>query len=349
MPADGALGRPARDRRRLLQALPGLLRAPALPGLLGLPALLAGCATPAGTANAGAPQAVAPGVYLLPGGHGEIGPDNLGRIANLAFIVGPKGVLAINSGVSHRHGQALLAAIRTVTPLPVRQLLLTHVRQEFLFGTSAFVEQGIPVLMHPAAARLMAARCETCLKSLVRALGPQEMAGSRVPQSPLTVDPAQPPGAGGSALADIGRPLRLLSAGPGGHSSGPGDLALLDEQTGTLVAGGWIDARSIPDVQDAHWPGWREALALARSIAPRRVLPGHGPVGGPELIDGVLRYLAQLEQRTAELLRAGVALSDVADRTDLPEFAGWDQYDTIHRRNAALVFLRQERALLQQP
>jgi glyoxylase-like metal-dependent hydrolase (beta-lactamase superfamily II) len=336
--------RPA--RRRLLHALPGLL------GLAAGSSLLAGCAggpgaPGAGTAAASTPMAVAPGVYVLRGAQGEIGPDNRGRIANLAFIVGPKGVLAINSGVSHRQGLAMLAAIRSVTALPVRQLLLTHVRQEFLFGTSAFVEQGIPVLMHPAAARLMAARCETCLKSLVRALGAEEMQGSQVPKAPLTFDPAL--GSGSGRLADIGRPLQLLSAGPGGHSSGPGDLALLDDTTATLVAGGWIDARSIPDVQDAHWPGWREALALARSTQPRQVLPGHGPVGGPAQIDGVLRYLAQLEQRTAELLREGVALSDVADRTDLPEFAQWDQYDTIHRRNASLVFLRQERALLQQP
>jgi hypothetical protein len=30
----------------------------------------------------------------------------------------------------------------------------------------------------------------------------------------------------------------------------------------------------------------------------------------------------------------------------LPEFTGWDQYDTIHRRNASIMYVRLERELL---
>jgi hypothetical protein len=36
----------------------------------------------------------------------------------------------------------------------------------------------------------------------------------------------------------------------------------------------------------------------------------------------------------------------VPDSTALPEFASWDQYETVHRRNAALVYLRYEREQL---
>ena len=316
----------------------------------GSPWLLSACAGPTGLQDGSTEPGVAevaPGVFLLRGAGGEIGPDNLGRIANIVFIVGPRGVLVINSGVSLRHGQAVLATIRQTTRQPVRQLLLTHVRQEFLFGTGAFQAQGIPVLMHPAAARLMMARCDNCLKQLQRALGADEMAGTRVPTADLTVDPQQP-GTGSMALADIGRPLRLLSAGRQGHSSGPGDLALLDQSTGSLVAAGWADHHSIPDVQDADFPGWRAALAQAADLRPQHVLPGHGPAGDASVLADTGRYLDQLEQRTADLLKAGTALSDVADAATLPEFADWDHYDTVHRRNAALIFLRHERALLQQ-
>ena len=174
------------------------------------------------------------------------------------------------------------------------------------------------------------------------------MAGTQVIRNP-TPPPIRPTQASASALVDIGRPLRLLSAGRGGHSSGPGDLALLDEETGSLVAGGWLDAQSVPDIQDADPAGWREALAQVIALQPRHILPGHGPAGGLALAEAVVRYLDQLERRTAELLQSGTALSDVADLTQLSEFADWDQYDTIHRRNASLVFLRHERALLQRP
>jgi glyoxylase-like metal-dependent hydrolase (beta-lactamase superfamily II) len=315
--------------------------------------LLAGAAALGGCAALGAgdgpprPEAVVPGVYLLRGSGGEVEPANRGRIGHAGFIVGTQGVLAIDSGVSRRHGQALLEAIRRTTDQPIRALLLTHVRQEFVFGASAFQDAGVPVAMHPAAARLMAARCDNCLKTLRRVLGDDEMAGSRVVKPDLLIDPA--PDTGAPWSAGIGRAIRLLSFGPGGHSSGPGDLAVLDEASGTLFAGGLMDAQSIPDVQDADPAGWRSALHALAALPLRRIVPGHGPLADPGLPAQTLRYLAQLEARIAQLLAAGTALSEVADAATLPEFAGWDQVDTIHRRNASIVFLRQERALLLRP
>lgn len=321
---------PVLRRRRLLAA--------AAAGALG------GCAS-LGDGDSVPVQAVAEGVYLLPGRGGEIDPANRGRTGHAGFIVGPHGVLAIDSGVSARHGAALLAAIRRTSAAPIRALLLTHVRQEFVFGAAAFQEAGIPVAMHPAAARLMAARCDNCLKTLRRVLGDEEMAGSRVVRPDRLLDPATAT----PLPALIGRPIRLLAHGPDAHSSGPGDLAVLDERTGTLFAGGLMDAQSIPDLQDADPAGWRAALAALATLPLQRIVPGHGPVSPPTLIGQTLRYLDQLDERIAALLAAGTPLSDVADAATLPEFAAWDQADTIHRRNASIVFLRQERALLQRP
>src|SRR6478752_5051394 len=39
--------------------------------------------------------AVAPGVFVLMGRDGDVSPDNLGRIANIAFVVGPRGVVVV--------------------------------------------------------------------------------------------------------------------------------------------------------------------------------------------------------------------------------------------------------------
>lgn len=310
--------------------------------LLGMAALPLGCATHLAASGDGAAQEVADGVYLLPGVRGEIDPDTRGRVGNAGFIVGPTGVIAIDSGVSHRHGTLRLASIRRVTRQPVRALVLTHARQEFLFGATAFQAAGVPVVMHRDAARLMASRCEGCLKTLISLLGADEMAGTRVPRPDIEIlgpDTAD-------RLPDIGRPVRLLMAAPGQPSASPGHLAVLDERTGTLFAGALLDAGTIPDVQDADLAGWHAALADLRRRSLQRVVPGHGPASSPALIDHVERYLTQLARRTAELLAAGVPLSEVADATDLTEFASDDHYDTTHRRNASIVFLRQERALM---
>jgi glyoxylase-like metal-dependent hydrolase (beta-lactamase superfamily II) len=279
---------------------------------------------------------VGPGVYMLRGAAGEVSAQNLGRVGNAGFIVGTSGVLAIDTGTSYREGIALLAEIARVTDLPVRQVLITHTRQEFLFGAAAFRERGIPLLMQREAAALMAARCETCLKTLKRVLGEDEMRGSAVLVPDALFD-------GPIAYTAIGRPLRLLSFG---HSSGPGDSAVFDDASGVLFAGGLLDQQRIPDVQDSDLAGWKLALAALRRLPVKTVVPGHGPAATAKLIDTVESYLNQLEARLLALMNAGAALSEAPDQAGLPEFAGWDQYDTIHRRNASIMYVRLERELL---
>lgn len=301
--------------------------------------IAAGCAMqpsagPAAAANRpGQAVVLAPGVYLVRGQPGEVGPSNLGRTGNLGFIVGPDGVLVIDCGVSRRQGEALLAEIARHTPLPVRQLLITHARQEFLFGAAAFQARGIPVHMHRQTAALMAARCGGCLKTLQQLLGDDEMQGTVMFKPDSVFDAAYRTGL-------IGRPVEVLHFG---HSSGPGDIAVFDPASGVLFGGGLVDNGYIPDVQDAQIAAWSSALARLQALPVRQVVPGHGPASGPAVLGQVGRYLAQLEARAGELLARGTALSEVADLAELPEFKGWDQYDTIHRRNASMVYLRLER------
>ena len=276
---------------------------------------------------------VAAGVYMVRGAAGEPDPANQGRVGNAGFIVGPTGVIAIDTGTSYAEGVALLAAVARVTDQPVRIVIVTHTRQEFLFGAAAYRERGIMVHMHRDAARLMAARCEGCLKTLRRVLGDEAMRGTTMFHADHEFDAAQ-------RLDLIGRPVRVLFYG---HSSGPGDVAVFDEATGVLFAGGLLDQQRIPDVQDSDLPGWKRALDALRRLPIRTIVPGHGPAAGPQLVGVIERYLGQLQGRVLELLSAGAALSEVPDAVALPEFQEWDQYDTIHRRNASIVFLRFER------
>jgi glyoxylase-like metal-dependent hydrolase (beta-lactamase superfamily II) len=302
--------------------------------------LLAAMACAASHAGAPSPVADNPlplnvgnGVYMFRGAVGEVDPANLGRVGNAGFIVGDLGVIAVDTGTSYLHGVALLQAIKRVTDKPVRLALVTHTRQEFLFGAAAFRERGIPVRMQRHAAGLMAARCETCLKTLKRVLGDEAMLGTTMFEPDQVFDDSH-------QLDLIGRPVQVLYFG---HSSGPGDIAVFDPASGVLFAGGLLDQERIPDVQDSERPGWAEALAALKRWPIRAIVPGHGPASPPDLVDSNLRYLHQLDTRLRELLRKDAALSEVPDGAALPEFERWDQYDTIHRRNASVWFLRLER------
>lgn len=308
-------------RRRSLQAI-------------GAGLLLASCASaPGKTLRA---SAVAPGVYMLAGSSGAADESNLGRIGNAGFIVGDDGVIAIDTGTSLAHGRAILAAIKAVTDKPVKVALITHTRPEFLFGGAAFQEAGIPIRMHQRTATLMASRCETCLKTLRQTVGEAPIAGTVMYKPDQEFDAAH--------RLDAGRrPVRVLHFG---HSSGPGDIAVQDTTSGVLFAGGLLDAKRVPDIQDGDLAGWKSALASLRELKPTMLVPGHGPASPPALIGGVEDYLAQLETKVRSLVSSGVSLLSAADAGELPQYANWDQYDIIHRRNASVAYLRFERELL---
>jgi glyoxylase-like metal-dependent hydrolase (beta-lactamase superfamily II) len=293
--------------------------------------LLIGCTT----VGSNVPRAIAlaDGVYVLPGSSGAADDKNLGRIGNAGFIVGDSGVIAIDTGTSYAHGQALLAAIRAVTDKPVTLALLTHTRPEFLFGGTAFRDAGIPIRTHRAMARLMAARCETCLKTLRQTVGEAPMRGTAMYKPDQEFDDTH-------ELTLIGRTVRVLYHG---HSSGPGDIAVLDVASGVLFAGGLADVQRVPDTQDSNLEGWKRALTSMRELPIKTVVPGHGPSAPATAIADVQTYLAQLEARARELVAAGASLSSVPDASELPAYESWDQYETIHRRNASIVFLRVER------
>jgi glyoxylase-like metal-dependent hydrolase (beta-lactamase superfamily II) len=314
----------AQDRRRLL-----------LGGSLAALAAFQGCAVAAAQRRRRA-MLIAPGVYVVAGSGGVADGGNLGRIGNAGFIVGEGGVIAIDTGTSYAHGMDLLAAIAEVTDQPVRLVFVTHTRPEFLFGASAFRERGIPVHMHGSTARLMASRCETCLKTLRQTVGEDAMRGTKMYKPDQEFEASH-------QIDLIGRPVKILYFG---HSSGPGDIAVLDVKTGVLYAGGLLDAQRVPDIQDSDLAGWKQALRDLRGLNLAQIVPGHGAESSASLITSVERYLTQLETRTRALVAAGSSLLSVSEDAELPEFDRWDQYDTIHRRNAAIAFLRFERDLM---
>jgi hypothetical protein len=103
----------------------------------------------------------------------------------------------------------------------------------------------------------------------------------------------------------------------------------------------------VPDIQDGELPTWRRALAALRTLRPRTIVPGHGPAVQAERgITAVESYLLKLEDKVRSLVDSGASLIGVGEVAELPEFARWDQYDAIHRRNASIAYLRFERELL---
>jgi glyoxylase-like metal-dependent hydrolase (beta-lactamase superfamily II) len=189
------------------------------------------------------PVAVAPSVYAFYGDPGEATPDNAGNTGNSGFIIGSDGVIVVDTGISYRHGQAMLAAIARTTRKPVQLVIVTHGVQEFLFGNAAFAERGVPLLAHTRSVELMRSRCEHCLENLRQLLGEEQMHSTRVVLPERTLEAS-------TSLEVAGR--KLICSRSAGRQ--PGDLANSD-RSGVLFTGGLLTVRILTARRQADgWP-----------------------------------------------------------------------------------------------
>ena len=292
-------------------------------------ALLVTC--PARSADELRPEKVAEGVYAFVAGTGEISRANRGNVGNSGFIVGPTGVIVIDTGISYRHGRRMLTAIGRVTAKPVELVVVTHAVQEFLFGNAAFEERGIAILAHGETTALMKARCAHCLDNLRPVLG-DELEGTRLvlPQRQVSTS---------ATIEAGGRTLELLYLG---WASTPGDLAVFDRTTGTLFAGGLVALNRIPEIRDSDFEGWIRALETLRELPVKRVVPGHGPVSGPDAIRATADYLRALDEKIKALYARSSSLLESVDNATLPAYGAWAMYATTHRQNALHRYLQLE-------
>lgn len=278
------------------------------------------------------PVPVAEGVYVFFGDNGEATPANQGFVANAGFIVGPSGVVVVDTGATYRHGQEMLAAIARVTSKPVVLVVITHAVQDFVFGAAAFTERGIPLLAHRKTVELMKARCEHCLSNLRKILDEPTMRGTRLVLPEQMLD---------ASIEKViaGRALQLLWLG---WASTPGDLVVIDRASGVLFAGGIITAYRVPELRDGDFNNWLVAIEHLKAINPALVVPGYGPVLLATEMSQTANYLQTLNAKVHQLYDNGRGLMEAVDNADLPNYAHWSLYPDQNRRNALRRYLQLE-------
>ncbi|MBA2565470.1 MAG: MBL fold metallo-hydrolase, partial [Gemmatimonadetes bacterium] len=205
---------------------------------------------------------LADGVYAVPGdsGRGSEGRPNAG------FVVGTDGVLAIDALASPAQGAQLLAAIRAVTPLPIRQLLITHHHPDHHFGAVVFRREGARVLAHPDRATAVGEAGDSALaETWTAVVGAGEMRGfefANRPDVPIRSD---------TVLQLGGRAVHVLHLGPA-HT--PGDLVIWLPAEGVLFAGDLLIEDGVTMVVDGDSEVLLGALDVMQGLGARVVVPG---------------------------------------------------------------------------
>ncbi len=302
------------SRRELLIAgfclccLPGALRAATPPGPL-------------------ATEQVAPGIHVRRGVHAEATPENRDAIANAGFVIGRDAVLVSDPGGSLADGEALRAAIRAATDLPIRYVVMSHVHPDHIFGAGAFLPDEPAFVGHARLPAALAQRGDYYRERLEEILGPGA-AGPPVMPTLTVADGAE---------IDLGGRVLALTAHGTAHTDN--DLSVLDRTTGTLFTGDLLFVERAPSL-DGSLKGWLAVLAELKSVAASRAVPGHGPasVPWPQGASGIERYLTALLQETRAAVADNIGIEQAVETVAMSERGHWVLFDDYNGRNVTKAY-----------
>lgn len=217
-------------------------------------------------------------------------------VPNIGVIGGRDAVLVVETGLGPRNAEKVLAFASEYAKGRRIYLTTTHFHPEHAFGAQEFAGEAT-FLVNRAQAEDLKVKGPGYL-DMFRGLGEpvaRQLEGVVLPEPDLVYDDAYD-------LELGGRVVQLRATGRA-HSKGDQVVRVPDAGvlfTGDLVEGGqfaifpWFPPYDT-DVSGTRWIAVMERLA---GEGARVVVPGHGAVGGPELLADVGDYLRLLRDET---------------------------------------------------
>ncbi len=235
-------------------------------------------------------------------------PDGSWWINNTGFLLGRRGVVSVDACATERRTRAYLGAIAEVTDLPVRTLLNTHHHGDHTFGNYLF--GGATIVGHENVRPALAA---WGLPRDAPIWTPVEWGGIELAPPFLTYRDEVT-----VWVDDLQCVLRY--AGTPAHTTN--DSYLWVPERRLLFSGDLVFNGGTPFLVQGSIAGALEALATLRALGAETIVPGHGPVCGPEVLDTVTSYLWFVQDLALRGREAGLTPLDVGRECDLGEFAG---------------------------
>jgi len=245
-------------------------------------------------------EEVSTGIYAY------IQPDGSWFLNNTGFLVGRRGVVSIDTTSTERRTRAYLDAIASITPQPIRTLINTHHHGDHTHGNCLLPLATI--IGHP--------RCrEEILKT---GFPPAGGIWSNVDWGDLRLEP--PFVTFDEALTVWVDDLRVeLHAVPTAAHTTNDIVAWIPERS-VLFTGDLVFVGGTPFVPMGSVTGSLRALEWLREFRAQTLVPGHGPVSSPSVLEDVEAYLRFVQETAARGKQAGLNPLELARQTDLGRF-----------------------------
>jgi len=224
--------------------------------------------------------------------------EHSGLAEKSVIILGEREAVLVDGQWLLPDGRALAEQI-AATGRRLTHVLITHGHPDHYMGLG-------PVLERFPQARVLAreaVREEIALEFPAKRIHWQQLMGSGLPIRPVVPEAFE-----GDAIALEGHEIRWIDMVPAETRAA---TSFYVPSAKVLIPGDVIFAKMHSYFADLNNPeGWIEALGQLRAAGPiETIYPGHGPVGGPELIDEAIEYMRYYDS----VARPGVPLPDIVE------------------------------------
>jgi glyoxylase-like metal-dependent hydrolase (beta-lactamase superfamily II) len=225
-------------------------------------------------------------------------------VPNIGIILGEDAALVVDTGMGPANGAKVLDAARKIAGRRRLILTLTHFHPEHGYGAQVF--KGIAEIRYNRAQRdELAAKGRTYL-DMFKTFGPglaTALEGTEIVFPDEVYD-------GDSLTIDLGGQKVELRTWGKAHTGGDQIVCLPRERI--LFTGDLAEERMFPifpwfppNDTDIDAACWTKILSELESWKPAVVVPGHGDLGGPEILVAVRDYLLDVERRVFAERKSG--------------------------------------------
>jgi cyclase len=233
--------------------------------------------------------------------------DGSWGLNNAGVLAGSEGVTLVDTCFTERRTRELLSAVGALGRGPVRTLVNTHHHGDHTHGN--WLVDSATVIGH-----------ERCREEVIASGTISEAVFPGVDWGEVRVRPPFVTFTERLALWVDELRVELEFVGPA-HTTN--DVVVWLPERRTLFAGDLVFNGGTPFVVMGSVSGALAALERLEDLGAETILPGHGPVCGPEALARQRAYLRFVTALAEEAEASGTSALDAAREADLGDFAGW--------------------------
>jgi glyoxylase-like metal-dependent hydrolase (beta-lactamase superfamily II) len=225
-----------------------------------------------------------------------IADQGVPMVPNIGIVVGSRGTLVIDTGLGARNGETVLREVAKISRNADLYLVTTHVHPEHDLGAGAFPVTARMIRSQDQVAEIAASGMDMAKRfATFSALHAELLKGATFRKADITFEVEHRLDLGGVRV-------RMIAMG---YNHTRGDTATWVEPDRVLFSGD-VSMKALPAVGAGSTVAqWLTSQEIFEALHATTVVPSHGPTGDATIISTNARFLTTVQQRVAELKKAG--------------------------------------------